>query len=58
MLNELGGRGPDKETFTELIGEVVQELVGEIPAIEIIGVLKTAKACLIKQAVEELRDCE
>ena len=38
MLNELGGRGPDKETFAELIGEVVQEYVGEIPSIEIIGV--------------------
>jgi hypothetical protein len=41
-----------------LIGEVVQEYVGEIPAIEIIGVLETAKACVIKQAVEELRDGE
>ena len=48
----------DKETFAELIGEVVQEYVGEIPAIEIIGVLETAKACVIKQAVEELRDGE
>ena len=58
MLNELGRRGPDKETFAELIGEVVQEYVGEIPAIEIIGVLETAKACVIKQAVVELRDGE
>ena len=58
MLNELSGRGPYKETVAELIGEVVQECVGEIPAIEIIGVLETAKACVIKQAVEELRDGE
>ena len=58
MLNELSGRGPDIETFVEVIGEVVQEYVGEIPAIEIIGVLETAKACVIKQAVEELRDGE
>ena len=58
MLNEIGRRGPDKETFAELIGEVVHKYVGEIPAIEIIGVLETAKACVIKQAVEELRDGE
>ena len=42
MLNEFGRRGPNKETFAELICEVVQEYVGEIPAIEIIGVLETA----------------
>lgn len=58
MLEEPGGRGPDKETFAELIGDVVQEYIGEIPAIEIMGVLETAKACVIKQAVDELREGE
>ncbi len=52
MLEDCGGRGPDKETFAELIGGAVQEYIGEIPAVEIIGVLETAKACVIKQAVD------
>ena len=56
MLEELGGRGQDKETLAEVIGVVVQDYLGEIPAIEIIGVQETAKACVIKQAVDELRD--
>ena len=56
MLEELGGRGQDKETFAEVIGDVFQDYLGEIPAIEIIGVLETAKACVIKQAVDELCD--
>ena len=56
MLEELGGRGRDKESFAEVIGDVVQDYLEEIPAVEIIGVLETAKACVIKQAVDELRD--
>ncbi len=58
MLEDCGGRGPDKETFAEVVGDVVQEYLNEIPAIEIIGVLETAKACVIKQAVDELREGE
>jgi len=56
MLEELGGRGRGKESFAEVIGDLVQDYLEEIPAVEIIGVLETAKACVIKQAVDELRD--
>jgi len=30
--------------------------VTEVQAIEIIGILETAKACVIQQAIKELRD--
>ena len=37
-----------------MIGEVVQEHLGDTPAVEIIGVLETAKACVTKAAIKEL----
>ena len=54
-LNEFAGRGPDKETFAEAVsGVVVQQYINDIPAIEIIGVLETAKACVLQQAIDEM----
>jgi len=53
-LNEFGGRGPDRETFAEVVSVVVQQYINDIPAIEIIGVLETAKACVLQQAIDEL----
>ena len=50
--------GHDKQSFGEVIGEVVQEYSTEIPAIEIIGILEAAKACVMHQAIKELRDEE
>ena len=44
--------------FSDVIGEAVQDFIGEIPSTEIIGVLETAKACVISQAIKELRDEE
>jgi len=41
-----------------VIGDVFQDYLGEIPAIEIIGVQETAKAWVIKQTVDELREGE
>ena len=38
-----------------MIGEVVQEHLGDTPAVEIIGVLETAKACVVKAAIKELQ---
>ena len=59
MPNEYEGRGGhDKQFFGEVIGEVVQEYSTEIPAIEIIGILEAAKACVMHQAIKELRDEE
>ena len=52
---EPGGRGDDQQPFSEVIGEIIQEYIGEIPTTEIIGVLETAKACVISQAIKELR---
>ena len=53
MPNEYEGRGGhDIQSF----GEVVQEYSTEIPAIEIIGILEAAKACVMHQAIKELRD--
>ena len=54
-LNEFAGRGPDKETFAEAVSVVVQQYINDIPAIEIIGVLETAKACVLQLAIDELR---
>ena len=53
-LNEFTWRGPDKETFVEAVSVVVQQYINDIPAIEIIGVLETAKACVLQQAIDEL----
>tara|TARA_Y100001938_G_C7815531_1_gene293998 strand:- start:360 stop:542 length:183 start_codon:yes stop_codon:yes gene_type:complete len=53
-LSDFAGRGPDKETFAEAVSVVVQQYINEIPAIEIIGVLETAKACVLQQAIDEL----
>ena len=54
-----GGRGEsDLRPFGEVVGEVVQDYIGEIPSTEIIGVLETAKACVISLAIKELRDEE
>ena len=49
------GRGDDLRPFGDVIGEVVQDYIEEVPAVEIIGVLETAKACVIKAAIKELR---
>jgi len=49
------GRGDDLRPFGDVIGEIVQDYLGEMPPTEIIGVLETAKACVISQAIKELR---
>ena len=48
----------DERPFSDVIGEVVQEYIEETPAVEIIGVLETAKACVISKAIKELRGDE
>jgi|TARA_B100001094_G_scaffold137978_1_gene133602 hypothetical protein len=48
----------DRQSFTDIIGEAVHHHVTEVPAIEIIGILETAKACVIQQEIRELRDDE
>ena len=53
-LNVFTWRGPDKETFAEAVSVVVQQYINDIPAIEIIGVLETAKACVLQLAIDEL----
>ena len=53
-----GGRDCDGREFSDVIGEVVQEYLGDTPAVEIIGVLETAKACAIKAAIKELQGGE
>ena len=56
LAGEPGGRGDDDlRPFGDVIGEAVQEYLEEIPPTEIIGVLETAKACVISQAIKELR---
>ena len=56
LADGLGGRdGDDLRSFSDVIGEAVQDYIGEIPSTEIIGVLETAKACVISQAIKELR---
>ena len=52
------GRGGNQRSFSDVIGEVVQEYIEDTPAVEIIGVLETAKACVIKAAIKELRGGE
>ena len=50
------GRGDDDlRPFGDVVGEIVQDYLGEIPPTEIIGVLETAKARVISQAIKELR---
>ena len=41
--------------FGDVTGEIVQEYLEDTPAVEIIGVLETAKACVIEAAIKELR---
>ena len=41
--------------FSDVISEAVNQHLGEIPSSEIIGILETAKACVISQAIKELR---
>ncbi len=53
-----GRGGSDLRQFGEVVGEIVQEYIGEMPSTEIIGVLETAKACVISAAIKELRDEE
>ena len=50
-----GCGGDDSRPFSDVVGEVVLDYLGEIPSTEIIGVLETAKACVISQAIKELR---
>ena len=40
---------------TGALGEVVHDHLDETPAVEIIGVPETPKACVIKAAIKELR---
>ena len=47
--------GDDLRAFSDVIGEAVQDFIGEIPSAEIIGVLETAKACVISLAIKELQ---
>ena len=55
-FNDPCGRGGDDlRPFGEVGGEVVQDYIGEIPSTEIIGVLETAKACVISLAIKELQ---
>ena len=48
------GRGDELRPFGDVIGEIVQDYLGEMPPTEIIGVLETAKACVLQQAIDEL----
>ena len=45
----------DERPFSDVIGEAVNQYLGEMPSTEIIGVLETAKACVISKAIKELR---
>ncbi len=51
-LNEFAGRGTGKETFAEAVSVVVQHYIYDIPAIEIIGVLETAKASVLQKVID------
>lgn len=42
------GRGSEGREIADVIGEVVQEYLGNTPVVEIIGVLEPAKAYVIK----------
>ena len=55
---EYDGRGQDKPDFADVIASVVQDYVGTTPAMEIIGILETAKACVIQQAKDKLNEDE
>jgi hypothetical protein len=50
------GRGSEGREFADVIGEVVQEYLGNTTAVEIIGVLETAKACVIKLPSRNYRE--
>ena len=43
-----------RQSFVNIIGEAIHNHVTEVPAIEVIGILETAKACVIQQAIKEL----
>ena len=49
------GVGSDDRHWRAGYAQAVQDYIGEIPSTEIIGVLETAKACVISQAIKELR---
>ena len=53
-----GRSDDDLRPFSDVVGEVVNQYLGEIPSSEIIGILETAKACVISQAIKELRGDE
>ena len=42
----------DRQSFADIIGEAVHNHVTEVPAIEIIGILETAKACVIQKPLK------
>ena len=46
------GRGQEKPDFADVIASAVHEYVGTTPAMEIIGILETAKACVIQEAID------
>ena len=45
----------ERSEETSPSGDAVEDYIGEIPSTEIIGVLETVKACVISQAIKELR---
>ena len=49
------GRGGKDQSFSDAIGEVVHDYLDETSAVEIIGVLEAAKACVVKAAIKELQ---
>ena len=52
------GRGQEKPDFADVIASAVHEYVGTTPAMGIIGILETAKACVIQQAIDKLNEDE
>ena len=55
---EYDGRGQEKPDFADVIASAVHEYVGTTPAMEIIGILETAKACVIQEAIDKLNEDE
>jgi len=52
------GRDDERRRFSDVIGEAVLDYLDDTPALEIVGVLETAKACVIKAAIKELQGGE
>ena len=52
LVENFEDNGPEE---TSPSGDAVEDYIGEIPSTEIIGVLETVKACVISQAIKELR---